>query len=381
MAAAKPYRSRKGNKWVAPVRSGPDLQRTTLTVDGWDEAQKLVRESDNAHHALREFGSPEMLAESADKFLAVLKDKHKEAPYKPGRKTDRWEDDEYSIKAHIKVFFEGVATRDVTVFNLHQFRDYLMDPELADLSLVSSNGVFKVLKRIFLHAQGREVIKYNPLVDYKKSDTVAFFRASRPARPTALSLGQVRKLLDGARTRERLMIYIMLLAGLRSGEAIALLWRHVDFVNGGVWIFESGMRFSVDKEKKIMRTAPTKTHAGARFIPATPRLLAEFAAAKNGVDPDSHVLVDRSGNGITYQALTYRLRALQNFVAGVPAEVHPERGDSSASNHTFRHTCVALWIAAGISFDRIAIWIGHHSKITTIKCYGHLIRDPAIPSI
>ena len=38
-----------------------------------------------------------------------------------------------------------------------------------------------------------------------------------------------------------------------------------------------------------------------------------------------------------------------------------------------RHTAVALWIAAGWRDKEIATWAGHHSVVTVLDRYGHLL--------
>lgn len=372
--------AKEGTKWLAPVRSPIDFRRTTITVDSHDEAEAIALESARAYRDARQGTRADSVKEVMQAHIKMFEASRQKTSGVPARKS--------YVKCQIDPYFEGVAARDVNVQMLHDFARHLIAPASGKgLALTTSKIVMSILRQALTLAKANGVIKKNPMDDYRPFETSAFLRAHQPERPVAMSLAEVRRLLNDTSGMDQLVAHIMLLAGPRSGEAIALRWRHVDDDLKGIWIFDSGMESTLAEETKIRRSAKTKSVAGARFVPGSPKLMAFLAKAYGEAGSpslDSFVISRVDGDQLGRFGLSYRIRAMQNELAGRTRNAHrdsPEDlgDDTLAHNHLFRHTCVWLMLNAGISIEDVSRYIGHAGPDVTIGHYAHFLRDPDLP--
>jgi integrase len=126
------------------------------------------------------------------------------------------------------------------------------------------NRDLAVLRRMLKIAKNRRLITINPF------DEVEMLEERKERRqPHILSFDEERKLLSAAADHIRVLVVLILEAGLRSGkEALALKWEDIDIANDSIRIRES------------------KTHAGLRSVPMSRRCKQELLNWRARLGPE-----------------------------------------------------------------------------------------------
>lgn len=144
-------------------------------------------------------------------------------------------------------------------------------------------------------------------------------------------------------------VKFILYSGLRRGECIGLMWKHINFENMTITINQQWN----ESTKKI---TTTKSKAGNRVIPILPQALEVL----NELKKSSHLQDDFVFKGIT--------RLTQHLVAhskSLPFKVNP---------HMLRHTFASRCYFAGLDPKRIQALLGHESMSTTLDTYTHVLE-------
>lgn len=171
---------------------------------------------------------------------------------------------------------------------------------------------------------------------------------------------------------------LMMYAGLRKGEMIALKWENINLDKRRIYICES-------HDVKHKKDKDTKTEAGTREIPILPPLYAMLTEIKE----DSGI-VCRSAKGkkLTeaamrrgwYGYLCVLERALNdikpyNKTTGWrsdKARENPEHRQVEFTAHDLRVTCATLLYDAGVEIKTAMEILGHDDQETTMKIYTKL---------
>ncbi|MGI9118796.1 MAG: tyrosine-type recombinase/integrase [Acidimicrobiales bacterium] len=173
-----------------------------------------------------------------------------------------------------------------------------------------------------------------------------------------LGPAQVATLAESIDPRYRVWALTAAYTGLRFGELAGLRRGRVDLLRRKLDVFEI-----VVEVRGHHYLGPPKTRAGKRGVPIAAFIAEELAAWTAGKEPDA--LVFPAPGGGPLRASAFRRRVWQPAIE--TAGLTPLRP------HDMRHTCVALWIAAGASAKEIAVWAGHSSVATVLDRYGHLL--------
>ena len=188
------------------------------------------------------------------------------------------------------------------------------------------------------------------------------FRAKNAQPPDAPS-GSHRQLekweIDLVRStdhRFRPAAMVMLYAGLRRGEALALTGDDID-LDAGVIHVRRSLRFVGNRPELV----DPKTDAGARDVPI-PKTLRPYLQEISG---SAGIAPSASGELMTSSAFrscwASYLRAL-SVAAGRPVHIQ---------THDFRHTYCTMLADAGISLKQAIIWMGHADEKMILKIYDH----------
>jgi integrase len=161
--------------------------------------------------------------------------------------------------------------------------------------------------------------------------------------------------------RDRLLLAVLLEAGLRIGEALGT--RHEDIDIGGCLVHvvprdnANGMRAKGGRGRTVPVRAPLM------------RLYADYLNREYGAVDSDYVFVNLwaapVGRPVTYPAaydLVTRLRA----VTGI-----------AFSAHWCRHTYATWLLRRGAGMETVKELMGHASVATTIDAYGHLTVEDA----
>jgi len=165
------------------------------------------------------------------------------------------------------------------------------------------------------------------------------------------------------REQDAAIIMMMAMAGLRPGEAIALLWEHIDFRANAIRVVES----------RTMGVTDTPKSGSGRTVPMCDEIaeaLGRLQSRAYFVSPSQLVFVGRGGAHVDTAALARRFGSTQKA-----AGISPPR-DLRQMRNTFGTVCAA----EGLPLRTIQQWMGHAS-ITTTEIYASFMpreRDAAI---
>lgn len=186
---------------------------------------------------------------------------------------------------------------------------------------------------------------------------------------------EAKRLLAAVRgTPMEAPLTVMLLHGLRPGEAMGLTWDDIDFDERVLWV-----RRSLKREPAGLRLGDVKTAKSQRPLAMpTPVLRAlrrrkvqqaeELLRAGVGSPPDNLVFTTSAGTPIDPSNLR---RALTR--ATKAAEL------GHWKPYELRHSCTSLLSAAGVPLEQIADILGHKGVRMTAEVYRHRV-DPVIDS-
>jgi integrase len=215
------------------------------------------------------------------------------------------------------------------------------------------------LTRALRHAEANRHILHNAaaLVDTPKG------QRGRPSR--ALTAEQAAALLKAAE-RARLGAYVVLclLTGIRTEEARALRWDHVDLDSGTVAVWRSVRHGGDTKTAKSRRTLGLPSMAGEALrrhhVQQTGEKLAVGALWKD----HGLVFATRAGTQLDAGNVRRQFKAICK-AAGVGGDWTPRE---------LRTTVVSLLSVSGVPVEEIARLAGHSSSRTTEVIYRREIR-------
>lgn len=181
--------------------------------------------------------------------------------------------------------------------------------------------------------------------------------------------------------RAGLWAILMLLAGLRRGEALALQWEDIDFEENVIHITKA---LHFESNKAIQST--TKTEAGIRDVPMIP-LLRE--CLERYEDRNGSVCRNSSGKPIESQSAFKRgweswLNAMENILNGeLPFQPgrrsdlkdDPDRKRFNVRTHDLRHTFCTMLYKAGVGLKEAQYIMGHADSAMTLEVYTHLDEE------
>lgn len=284
---------------------------------------------------------------------------------------DRYRAEKVSESAKLAKAQEAFRARLETETDKAKRRRMLAErPKRRPLSHGSINKTIITLAQIMEMAVEYEIIDRNPAAGKR--------RKLKASKPPAVWLGRaehIAALLDAAgeldreapperkHIERRALLSVLVFAGLRIGELIALRWRDVDL---------SACKITV---------RASKTDAGVRVIDVLPVLRDEIRslkAARNGA------LTDRlfpTATGAAQNPSNIRQRVLAPAVKRANERLE-EAGEAPLSDgitpHKLRHTFASVLVALGTDPGTAMDQLGHTDPAFTLRVYRHeMRRDPA----
>ena len=255
--------------------------------------------------------------------------------------------------------------------------DEWLDGLTGKLSTRTLQTVHSILKRSIRQAQARDRVMRNvaELVTTPKG------RDGRPSR--ALTLDQAAAVLEAARTRP-LYAYVVLslMTGIRTEEARALRWDHVQAWTGedGGWqpVTEAGFdheRFAICVWRSVRVDGDTKTEKSRRTLElpedavgALKEHRARQAAQRleaGGLWQD-HGLVFCTQTGTSLDAHNVR-RAFRGVTKAA-------RLGKTWCPRELRHTFVSIMSDNDVPVEKIADLVGHKGTLVTERVYRHQLK-------
>jgi integrase len=181
-----------------------------------------------------------------------------------------------------------------------------------------------------------------------------------------LRLDEIRQYLESCSDAYRPLAEILIATGMRISEALALVWRDVDFDNGAIRVLRSRKAGGGNGSTKGDRYR--SVDIGQRTIAILRELQLDQAGVGRG-RPEHAVF---SGLG-RWESTAAADKLDRNTVSrSWHKNALRDAGLRDMPLHSLRHTAAATWLTTGQPLMYVQRQLGHRSITTTERCYGHL---------
>jgi len=265
------------------------------------------------------------------------------------------------IDCYLLPAFEHVPLQAIAPADIIALESRLLQRE--KFSNKSAHNVLTLLGRILVDARRGGYLKISPMMDIEKTKfTCKKGRALRPE--------EAQQLVAACEGDIKAIVLIMLLAGLRRGEVLALRWTDIDF-DGDVihacrsveWL--SRKHGDITAKQNTFVFQPPKYHS-IRNVDMSPLLKKELRE-KRLRSKDKEGLVFQTDVGTPlYPSNVYQ----RDFL---PAVQQAEIG--KLTFHDLRHTFGSWKIEQGENVLYVSKQMGHKDAAITLKVYSHLIKE------
>ena len=199
-----------------------------------------------------------------------------------------------------------------------------------------------------------------------------------------IPIAQREQLLKAAESDPILcpILTLLMLTGMRIGEALALQWKHVDFQNRTISIQQSLTReLEFDGEGRTKKTAAalgvTKTRCSRRVIQAPDLVLPRLRGWVHYLSKRKGGLEALVPEGFVFcSTRTMGMRTYSGFRASFRHFLERNGfGDQHLNLHRFRHTYASMLLEQEISPKVVQKLLGHRDVSTTLGVYSHVVPE------
>lgn len=273
---------------------------------------------------------------------------------------------EGSYRKNIKPVFGNTRLKDITTARITEF--LLELGKTKKPQTVRKNKI--ILHSILNYAVSQKFIKENPCVGTVWKRDVEIDYTERDNWLTATQAKSLMELTKEYSTFNTI-VRLLLLTGLRSGEALGLTWDKIDF------------------EEKTIFVDKTLTYVTGQYFLSTPKTL--MSRRKIAIDDHTVELLKKhkaeqeklksvvgaawmEPNAVFTSATGhYYDRSLLNTQFRRFMKKHPDM--NRVTIHGLRHTHASLLILAGENLDAISKHLGHASSDITSRVYAHMLAE------
>ena len=169
--------------------------------------------------------------------------------------------------------------------------------------------------------------------------------------------GEFRAMLEAGGPKERALVCLAGLAGLRASELRGLRWPSLDL----------GTRPSVTISERADRwntVGSPKSESSRRTVPlgeTAVRALKEWRLAQP------------SGRSLVFGTAADKPDVLGNLQRRLLTPLAAKAGVPRYGWHALRHYAISSWLASGLDLKTVQHWAGHATLALTLDTYGHLI--------
>jgi integrase len=296
------------------------------------------------------------LAELAEEWLKRRDLTHRAA--KEDRR--RW-------KLHLGPFFGRMKPAEVDHAAIRRFVEGRLAAGLAPGTVGLCIHVFSALLEDLIE---RKLAPANPCRSLPRS-TRALFKSDHDPKDTPFveKLEDVRRIFLALEEPVSIAYALGAMAGLRTGEIIALRWESVDLAARRMTI-----RAASDKDTGEERATKDKE---VRVVPIQDGLLPVLKAWKLAKGGKGLVIppLQKTAGHISRDMLWEGLRAALKGLGFPPAVYTPGTPRTLTWYRATRHTFASHWVLAGGSLATLARILGHASVTITERHYVHLRPD------
>lgn len=226
-------------------------------------------------------------------------------------------------------------------------------------------GYIQVISAIFDFVVDNRVIDYNPANKLKPPQA-----ATATSQRRALTAEERKRVIEFEH-RAKPSAMLMMMSGLRRGEATALQWNDIDFANNKISVTKS-YNFKTKEFK------PPKN--GKARVVSAPKRLIDYLKTLPRIS--LFVLTNASGKMMTddswkrlYQSYMHDMNLKYGFNGEAPNKYSPTKIPmviTPFTPHELRHTFCTTMFEAGIDAITAKEQMGHADIQTTLSIYTHL---------
>ncbi len=253
------------------------------------------------------------------------------------------------------------APREVGTLRKSDVRQWLAEKLETGSSTELVNRIIRVLKAVLFYAvTDLEVLDRNIMLRFRPFEGVNAKAPDRRAQRGAYTEAEVQALLSAARPQDQALIGLLVLTGMRPGEAFALRWTDVDLASGNARVHRSW------DHRSGTFVAP-KTRAGNRTVPLSGWLVQSLQAHLK--------LTDRSGDELLFATETGRPLNPSNVRRDIWLKLVKRAGVRSLDMYSLRHTFASLGRVAGEAAFNVAAVMGHSRSHLVDQIYAHSLQS------
>ena len=266
---------------------------------------------------------------------------------------------EEAFDAIIDPAFQGKRICDISDEMAQEFFNQLREE---GMSVARCSSVLAIAKLSLDYALNRKLIRYNPFAlvqlprKFKKKTAILYD-------------DDIRKLFEEYETNPFLPLFaVILLCGLRIGEALGLTWNKVDLHEKTVEISQQLISYRENGEQ-VYRIVPYTKNGEVRIL-CLPEIAAEWLIRQKELqeqmkressqwDADMNlVFSDENGDFMKYHQARYQFKKIMD-----------EIGRSDVTLHSLRHTAAATVLYTTGDIAAQQRFLGHRSVLTSRR-YG-----------
>lgn len=264
----------------------------------------------------------------------------------------------------------------------------LLNTFASDKSYSSVSKYYHAIKLVFSKARRNKIIVDDPSEDLQMPNAESGSHRALAAEEIECINRNWRKHRCG------IWVMLMLYAGLRRGEMIALNWKNVDLDNRNIYVREAAV---IESNTTIIEDR-TKTEAGIRTIPICDALhdaLTSIPVSKRA----GLVCLSSKGEMLTKSAFVRGWAgfnfAMTRILNGEPVDQQGRRMDLASQisqdkeankdrktflirAHDLRHTFATALYDAGVDVKSAQYYMGHADVRMTMDLYTHISKERAI---
>jgi len=263
---------------------------------------------------------------------------------------------EIIIRVHIIPVIGHLKLKDVRPFHIQGVINKIVEKDLTRVVVQTSQA----LKQIFKRAVDNNLLTKNP------TELIEIPKNQKPIKRALTD--QERMCFESADldAKSRTFLFTLLYAGLRRGEALALLWKDISFEDKTISVSKT---WAVKGSRAWIKPNP-KTESGNRVIPIPEKLLEELKGLRI-ISKSDYVFVSARNEMMSESAFRRfweKIEKQLNLSIGGDAKNHLLPKDITP--HIFRHTYATMLFYAGVDIKAAQYLLGHSSVAMTMEVYA-----------
>ncbi len=286
--------------------------------------------------------------------------------YKKGKQYKTFQMYETTLKNHIVKELGHIKLKDLKPFHLQGLINDRADQGLTKTII----NIKLTAKQMFEDAIDNDYMIKNPA---KKLD-MPFIEKKEKRALTDEELDIISAApLD---LKQKVFIYILLYAGLRREEILALTKKDIDFKNNVIKVCKA---INFKNNRPVLKSF-TKSEAGIREIPILDPLKSILSKYVNEIK-DIYLFEPVTSNGLMTET------SFRSFWSTIWRRLNKAAGGSSKliafdkiTPHILRHTYATMLYYAGVDLKQAQYLLGHASPEVTLKIYTHLDKKKSAPT-